>query len=202
MTPPNARASANTTTRPTPIPIDAVLIVSLSIPATICRTVAPIAMRMPNSRVRWARRNATTAYVPVADPFGKPNERKPGLSAVKIATGETLWQTAAPPAKCAWGTQRCTNAQSAAASLIPGVVFSGTADGHLRAYAASDGKIIWDFDTAAAPYDAVNGKQAKGGTIDAGGVTIANGMLYVNSGYGMIIGWPGNALLAFSVDGK
>ena len=97
---------------------------------------------------------------------------------------------------------RCTNAQSAAASLIPGVVFSGTSDGHLRAYATSDGKIIWDFDTAAEPYNAINGKQAKGGTIDAGGATIANGVVYVNSGYGRIIGMPGNALLAFSVDGK
>jgi polyvinyl alcohol dehydrogenase (cytochrome) len=98
--------------------------------------------------------------------------------------------------------QRCGNAQSAAATLIPGVVFSGTADGHLRAYSASDGRIIWDFDTAAEAYNAVNGKQAKGGTIDAGGATIANGMLYINSGYGVILGFPGNALLAFSVDGK
>lgn len=146
--------------------------------------------------------DATTVYVPVADPFGAPDTRKPGLSAVKIATGETLWRTPAPAAKCAWGAQRCANAQSAAATLIPGVVFSGTADGHMRAYAASDGKIIWDFDTAAEPYNAVNGKQARGGTIDAGGATIANGILYLNSGYGVIIGMPGNALLAFSVDGK
>jgi polyvinyl alcohol dehydrogenase (cytochrome) len=146
--------------------------------------------------------DGTAAYVPMADPFGALDERKPGLSAVKIATGEKIWHTPAPAAKCAWGTQRCTNAQSAAATLIPGVVFSGTADGHMRAYAASDGKIIWDFDTAAEPYKAVNGKEAKGGTIDGGGATIANGMLYFNSGYGVIIGMPGNALLAFSVDGK
>ena len=146
--------------------------------------------------------DATTVYVPVADPFGKPDTRNPGISAVKIATGEKLWQTPAPAVKCSWGTSRCVNAQSAAASLIPGVVFSGTTDGHLRAYATADGKIIWDFDTAAQPYEAVNGKQAKGGTIDAGGPTIANGILYINSGYGRIIGMPGNALLAFSVDGK
>lgn len=146
--------------------------------------------------------DAANVYVPVADPFGAPDQRQPGLSAVKIATGEKLWQTPAPAVKCSWGTMRCTNAQSAAASLIPGVVFSGTSDGHLRAYATADGKIIWDFDTAAQPYDAVNGKQAKGGTIDAGGATIANGILYINSGYGRIIGMPGNALLAFSVEGK
>jgi polyvinyl alcohol dehydrogenase (cytochrome) len=146
--------------------------------------------------------DATTVYVPIADPFGPPNTRKPGLTAVKIATGETLWHTPAPAAKCSWGTMRCSNAQSAAATLIPGIVFSGASDGHLRAYATSDGKIVWDFDTAAQPYEGVNGKQAKGGTIDAGGATIANGILYINSGYGRIIGMPGNALLAFSVDGK
>jgi len=146
--------------------------------------------------------DATTAYVPVADPPISPSERKPGLSAIKIATGEKLWYTPAPAAKCSWGTARCNNAQSAAATLIPGVVFSGNSDGHLRAYATADGKVIWDFDTAAQPYDAVNGKQAKGGTIDAGGATIANGVVYVNSGYGRILGMPGNALLAFSVDGK
>ncbi|MEK7831018.1 MAG: PQQ-binding-like beta-propeller repeat protein, partial [Acidobacteriota bacterium] len=146
--------------------------------------------------------DATVAYVPVADPFGQPDKRKPGLSAVKIATGEILWQVPAPAVKCSWGTARCNNAQSAAASLIPGAVFSGTSDGHLRAYATADGKILWDFDTAAAPYNAVNGKQAKGGTVDAGGAVIAGGIVYVNSGYGRILGMPGNALLAFSVDGK
>ena len=41
----------------------------------------------------------------------------------------------------------CTGAQSAAISVIPGVVFSGSVDGHLRAYSTTDGKIIWDFDT-------------------------------------------------------
>lgn len=146
--------------------------------------------------------DAKNAYVPVADPFGQPDKRKPGLSAVEIATGKILWQVPSPAVKCSWGTMRCNNAQSAAASLIPGAIFSGTSDGHLRAYATADGKILWDFDTAAQPYDAVNGKQAKGGTIDAGGAVIANGMVYVNSGYGRILGMPGNALLAFSVDGK
>lgn len=146
--------------------------------------------------------DAKTVYVPIADPFGSPDKRKPGLSAVDIATGKLLWQVPAPQVKCSWGTQRCSNAQSAAASLIPGVIFSGTSDGRLRAYATADGKILWDFDTAAQPYDAVNGKQANGGTIDAGGATIAGGMVYINSGYGRILGRPGNALIAFSVDGK
>ena len=131
---------------------------------------------------------------------GGPN-RKPGLTALKIATGEKLWFVPAPPAKCAWGTTRCNNAQSAAASAIPGIVFSGTTDGHLRAYATKDGAIVWDYDTAA-PTNTVNAGLTKGGTLDGGGPTIANGVLYTNSGYGRLVGQPGNLLLAFTVDGK
>ena len=82
------------------------------------------------------------------------------------------------------------------------MVFSGTADGHLRAYSTKDGTVVWDFDTAATSYDAVNGRKAKGGTLDGGGPTIANGILYTNSGYGRLIGYAGNLLLAFTVDGK
>lgn len=144
--------------------------------------------------------DADTVYVPVADVGGAA--RKPGITALKIATGERVWNVPAPPAKCGWGTTRCNNSQSAAATVIPGIVFSGTADGHLRAYATRDGTVVWDFDTAASPYDAVNGMKAKGGTLDGGGPTIANGILYTNSGYGRLIGQPGNVLLAFTVDGK
>jgi polyvinyl alcohol dehydrogenase (cytochrome) len=141
-------------------------------------------------------------YVAAADPGGPADKRKPGLTALKIATGEKLWHTSAPPPQCSWGKTRCTNAQSAAVTVIPGVVFSGTTDGHIRAYSTKDGAVIWSFDTAAQPYATVNGRQAKGGSLDAGGPTIANGMVYLNSGYGRFVGQPGNALLAFSVDGK
>jgi polyvinyl alcohol dehydrogenase (cytochrome) len=143
--------------------------------------------------------DAETVYVPVADPGGAA--RKPGLTALKIATGEPRWRVPAPNAQCSWGATRCINSQSAAATVIPGVVFSGTADGHLRAYSTRDGAILWDHDTAAS-IQTVNAGQAKGGTLDGGGPTIANGILYTNSGYGRLIGYPGNLLLAFSVDGK
>ena len=138
-------------------------------------------------------------YIPIADPSGA--ERKPGLTALKIATGEQVWHVPAPAPKCSWGTTRCNNSQSAAATAIPGVVFSGTADGNLRAYSSKDGTILWTFDTAA-EQKTVNAGPARGGTLDGGGPTIANGILYTNSGYGRLIGYPGNLLLAFSVDGK
>jgi polyvinyl alcohol dehydrogenase (cytochrome) len=79
---------------------------------------------------------------------------------------------------------------------MPGVVFSGSVDGHLRAYDATDGRIIWDVNTAR-DFTTVNGEPASGGSIDGSGPTIAGGMVFTGSGYGRWRGRPGNVLLAF-----
>ena len=121
-----------------------------------------------------------------------------GMFAFRVDNGERMWMT--PPPGCG-DRSPCSPAQSAAVSAIAGAVFSGSVDGHIRAYSASDGKIIWDYDTAH-DYQTVNGFPGKGGALDAGGPVIAGGMLFVNSGYGQWGGLPGNVLLAFSVDGK
>jgi polyvinyl alcohol dehydrogenase (cytochrome) len=84
---------------------------------------------------------------------------------------------------------------------MPGVVFSGSLDGHFRAYDSSDGKVLLDVNTTD-EYDTVNGVPARGGSINGPGATIAGGMVFVNSGYSTIGFMPGNVLLAFSVDGK
>jgi|SoiMethySBSTD1v2_1073268.scaffolds.fasta_scaffold00103_7 polyvinyl alcohol dehydrogenase (cytochrome) len=121
-----------------------------------------------------------------------------GMFALRLEDGERVWYT--PPPGC--GTrQRCSPAQSSAVSAIPGVAFSGSVDGHMRAYSTKDGSIIWDFDTIRA-YDAVNGIQGRGGSIDGPGPSIGGGMVFFNSGYPTAGGTPGNVLLAFSVDGK
>jgi polyvinyl alcohol dehydrogenase (cytochrome) len=86
-------------------------------------------------------------------------------------------------------------------TVIPGVVFSGSVDGHLRAYSTKDGDVIWDMNTAR-EFDTVNGAPAKGGSMDVAGPAVLNGMVFVNSGYGEWGGMPGNVMLAFSVDGK
>jgi len=121
-----------------------------------------------------------------------------GLFALNPQTGAIVWKT--PHPGCG-DKPSCSPAQSAAVTAIPGVVFSGGLDGHLRAYAASDGKIIWDVDTVR-DYDTVNGVKATGGALDGPGAVVVDGMLYVNSGYAFIGGIPGNVLLAFSVDGR
>jgi polyvinyl alcohol dehydrogenase (cytochrome) len=70
-------------------------------------------------------------------------------------------------------------------------------DGHLRAYSTTDGAILWDFNTAK-EYTTVNGVPAKGGSIDAAGPAIADGLVVTNSGYSLWRGLPGNVLLVFS----
>jgi polyvinyl alcohol dehydrogenase (cytochrome) len=121
-----------------------------------------------------------------------------GLHALKVDSGEEAWQTPHPGCNDVPG---CSPAQSAAVTAIPGVVFSGGLDGHLRAYSAEDGRILWDVDTKG-EYHTVNGVPAHGGSIDGAGAVVVGGMLYVTSGSAFVGTIPGNVLLAYSVDGQ
>jgi polyvinyl alcohol dehydrogenase (cytochrome) len=139
-------------------------------------------------------------YVAVSDAAAK-GAKPGGLVALRIDDGKQVWRAEPPAPVCSWGARNCTEAQSQAVSVIPGVVLSGAQDGHLRAYASGDGRVLWDFDTAQS-FDTVNGVAAAGGSLDNGGATVVGGMVFVNSGYGRITGQPGNLLLAFTVDGR
>jgi polyvinyl alcohol dehydrogenase (cytochrome) len=134
--------------------------------------------------------------------FGIPMALDPnaggGLYALDVATGKTVWHTPHPGCN---NTPGCSPAQSAAVTVIPGVVFSGGLDGHLRAYSAKDGKILWDADTMQ-EFQTVNGVKGTGGSIDGPGPVVVGGTVFVNSGYLYVGTAPGNVLLAYSVDGK
>ena len=121
-----------------------------------------------------------------------------GLFALNLKDGEKVWY--AKPGVCG-DRSPCSPAQSAAITAMPGVVFSGSVDGHFRAYSSKDGKVIWDFDTFR-EFTTVNKVAGRGGSIDGPGATIVDGVVYVNSGYAFVGGQAGNVLLAFSVDGK
>jgi polyvinyl alcohol dehydrogenase (cytochrome) len=122
-----------------------------------------------------------------------------GLHAVRLDSGERVWYT--PPKQpplCA-GASLCSTAQSAAVTVIPGVVFSGSADGGIRAYATGDGSMLWEFDTNR-PFDTVNGVKATGGSMDGPGPIVVGGILYGTAGNGGLVGRSGNVLLAFGVE--
>jgi polyvinyl alcohol dehydrogenase (cytochrome) len=139
--------------------------------------------------------DGTRAYFAVSD-ITRP--RPGGLHAVSLATGERLWTTAPPPAKCAAG-RGCNAAQSAALTVIPDAIFSGSNDGALRAYSTRDGAILWEFDSNR-EFATVNGVKAHGASMIGPGPAISGGMLFVNSGYGAFGGRTGNVLLAFGVN--
>jgi polyvinyl alcohol dehydrogenase (cytochrome) len=155
---------------------------------------------------------AVAAGAPPSTEYKTPG--KPGLNALDPLSGKLIWSTPAPIAPCHYAGDRskdytkgaCVRAQSAAPAVMPGVVFSGTLDGWLRAYDASNGKIVWEYSTTAQTYGTVNGNPAQpGGGIDGMGPTIAGGMVYTMSGFNGAArtGSNGvNVLLAFSVDGK
>ncbi len=115
-----------------------------------------------------------------------------GVVAVRITDGGRVWYT---PLNSTAGN-RVTH--SAAATAIPGVVLIGGSDGRLWALASADGHPLWSYDTARA-FATVNAVPARGGSISAPGPTVAGGMLFVGSGYGVLTQSPGNVLLAFAV---
>ena len=136
------------------------------------------------------------------------------LLSMQMSTGKHLW-TVAPPSKAnpsedakrgfpgSPNMMGVLNAgwvgKQAALTLVPGALFSGAVDGILRAYATTDGKVLWEFDTAR-EFPTVNGVKAHGGTLSGPGPAVAGGMLFVNSGYGILHATPGNVLLAFGIE--
>jgi polyvinyl alcohol dehydrogenase (cytochrome) len=118
-----------------------------------------------------------------------------GIAALSIRDGERKWFTPIAPPE---GRERYRS-HTGPLTSIPGVVFSGGYDGVVRALSASDGKVVWQFDTVR-EFQTVNGVAAKGGTMGAAGPVVAGGTLFVPSGY-LGVGtnnMPGNVLLAFA----
>src|SRR5262245_35449915 len=121
-----------------------------------------------NGGVQWgSAADQSNVYVALSDigriaiPNSQGTEPDPktggGMFALRLTNGQQVWRTAPPP--CG-DRKRCSPAQSAAVSAIPGVVFSGSVDGHLRAFSTSNGAIVWDFDTVRA-YETINAVPAR-----------------------------------------
>ncbi len=123
---------------------------------------------------------------------------QPGMHALDAHTGEILWSNLTPDT-CA-GKEFCSPGISAAVTAIPGAVVAGAMDGVLRAYDAATGKVIWSFDSNRS-FAALGGAEGRGGSFGgATGPVFKNGMMFVNSGYGIYFHMPGNVLLAFELE--
>jgi polyvinyl alcohol dehydrogenase (cytochrome) len=111
-----------------------------------------------------------------------------GLSALDVLTGRIEWTA---------DVKADNRGQSGAVSAIPGIAFTGGWDGILRAV-DSGGSVVWTFNTQTA-FPTVNGVPGKGGSLGVGGAAIADGTVYIASGYnGIQNGAGGNVLLAFA----
>jgi len=138
------------------------------------------------------------AYFPLSDyDFDNPLVGG-GLFALDLRTGKQSWHVAPPKPACA-GQFGCSQAQMAPPTSIPGAVFSGSLDGHLRAYDTRNGEVLWDFDCVQ-EFKTTNGVRGQGGSLNGAGPAIVSGMLYVNTGYTNAM--AGNVLLAFAADSK
>lgn len=183
-----------------------------------------ISMGTTNGGIHWGMAlSGQRLVVPVADP---ERDRagytpKPGLYALDLASGEVLWQQAvtrgcdiAPENRPLIGLESVRSGKtpdlaelykcsfyyglSAAAIASPELAFSAGLDGKLRAYDIDTGEILWQVETAL-PFDTLNGVKGHGGAIDVSGQVLADGWLYVQSGYSMFGQLPGNVLLAYTV---
>ena len=157
--------------------------------AVVWRTPAPETLAGPEGEMVWGAA-ADDRHLYVGLTSG-------GVGAFRLATGEPAWSTPLAPAE---PTRRAGH--SGAVTVTPGMVFSGGWDGVLRALEADSGRVVWQYDTMRA-FDTVNKMPARGGSMGAPGPTVADGMVFVGSGYiGVRSGTPGNVLLAFGVESR
>ena len=131
---------------------------------------------------------------------------KSGLYALDAETGRVKWMFATTPDCTPERMKRLPSCQrysglSTAPSVIDGAVVEGGLDGYLYVLDGSTGALLWKYDTTGS-VQGINGVEGKGGSIDAASITAANGLLLVNSGYGMFGETPGNVILAFKTKGR
>ena len=163
--------------------------------------------------VHWGMAfNNDTLYVPIAqigrELPGEPFDPtlKPGLYALDSKSGAIKWAFAVAPDCTGDRLSRIASCArnfglSATPAVIDGAVVEGGLDGYLYVLDAKSGALLWKYDTAIS-YHGINGVDGKGGAIDAVSISAANGMLFVNSGYGAFGQQEGNMFLAFRPKAK
>ena len=159
----------------------------------------------PVGGIHWGMTyDGTSVYVPIHSfpgPDGTDPNQVPGLHAVRVEDGQVRWSYESKPECGGDRSKRVPNCRNigltGAATLIDGAVVEGSADGLLRAFDAATGEVLFQYDTAHT-YEGINGIAGKGGGIDNASIVATNGLVFVNSGYGLMGGQgAGNVFLAF-----
>ncbi|MEM9622099.1 MAG: PQQ-binding-like beta-propeller repeat protein [Pseudomonadota bacterium] len=135
-------------------------------------------------------------FVPIsdmADGREYPDPDRPGMHALDVNTGKILWSTLHEDS-CE-GRAFCHPGISQVPTVVGDVVFAGSMDGTLRAYATNDGTVLWQLDTTES-FATILGADSAGGSFSGGAGPIAfDGQLIISSGYGLYNHMPGNLLL-------
>ncbi len=144
-----------------------------------------------------------SVFVPINDaPDGRQYQEpaKPGLYALNLHTGEYVWKAPSDDSQCKDRGPLCFPGIGAAITAVGDVVLAGAADGVLRAYEASSGKVVWQYDTLK-EFKTVTGETARGGSFGGSAAPVPyQGTLLLPSGYGFTGRIPGNVLLVFGVE--
>jgi polyvinyl alcohol dehydrogenase (cytochrome) len=126
---------------------------------------------------------------------------KPGLFALNLNDGSVAWSFYVN-ADCE-GDRKARVPQcarlfglSGAPSVIGDYIVTGGLDGMLYVLDKKTGALKWKYDTAQ-KYQGVNGVEGNGGSIDSASIIATDGLLIMNSGYGMFGQAPGNVMIAF-----
>jgi polyvinyl alcohol dehydrogenase (cytochrome) len=144
----------------------------------------PVGPGSPLGGIEWGTAtDGKTVYVAIGNRNQLPYTLVPSgqkitwgsWSAIDVATGKLLWQTADPTAGVI---------DTGSVSVANGVIYAGSSSGQMYALDTMTGRIIWNF--------------ASGGTV-IDGPSIVDGVVYWGSGYRIGIG--NNKVYAFALAG-
>ena len=162
----------------------------------------------PGGGVHWGiAADDTHVYAPISLPGPDlPGQKVPasikhGIYAVNLESGKIDWAFHTQPG-CSEEARkfvpRCDTAfgLSGAPTVVGNRVVVGGLNGMLYVLDKTTGKLVWSYDTARS-YTGIGGIAGNGAAIDNASIVAVNGLLIVNSGYGVFGVGPGNVMLAF-----
>ena len=161
----------------------------------------------PNGGIHWGiAADDTHVYAPISYPGRSiagqevSPDLKPGLYAVNLNDGSIDWKFEV--------TSDCTDARkkfvprcnglfglSGAPTVIGDYIITGGLDGRVYMLEKKTGKLVWTFDTAR-EFETLNGVKGNGGSVDNASIIAANGLVIMNSGYGLFGQGAGNVMIA------
>jgi polyvinyl alcohol dehydrogenase (cytochrome) len=161
-----------------------------------------------NGGIHWGIAvDDTHVYAPISYPGRSipgqdvPADLKPGLYAVNLKDGSIDWKFEVAPdctperRKFVPGCARLFGL-SGAPTVIGDHIVSGGLDGRIYIVERKTGKLVSQLETAR-DFDTVNGVKGNGASVDNASIIAANGLLILNSGYGLFGQGAGNVMIAF-----